>query len=572
MEKNLNGFRLKKIKLTKMAELTKYLIVDIDSGKWEWDKNIEHHSIAVPKMLNNLEIRNRKLIKDIAKEIKSGMLENVRKRSSHTNIIQKKIIDTKEELYLHFYMLNDFKRKVLKKVEDEDKNKLSPLLSLKNMSNEGSPLISRKNSPSISHMYERYENTEINEKLEKSQENITTTIETIEKVKECWCDIIGIATAFDSEKLLVEMILIKEKLDFINNKNFEEFEDLYEAFFAFDDATRGILHSNDNNIIKIKLGEILNNFDDYIQRTLIRGINNFSKSEEKENVEKAIEILKKHKIIEYQDINLNATLGVKLLLETAPVKNASLKTCFKKIGEFHSNIHQKMFEIQGLNYLNKYFSEETRDLISQILKQFEYIHEEFIDNSEEIKFKTKNKNIRELEVYRKVLEDLLLETEPGKIYFFLNNKLHNLNAFFISKYFELDEKKLYKILEMMGSEKFQNFIYTCSELMLELRQESKENKEIEKDELIKVGIVTSKTTMIDSYSKAVDEILASLGTFMGNTLHTLIKEMLQNLPYSEQKYRTTLKITYEKIEEVLDEFNKNSYSTESGDLISSDTE
>lgn len=557
----------------KKPDLIKYLVVDIDNGKWVWDKNLEHHSIAVPKMLNNLENRIRRLTLFFSNEIRSGMKENPHTRILYSKNIQKKLEEITEELYLHFYMLNDFKKKVLKNIESEENKKLSPLLSLKNMKTDGSPLMIRKNAPSLSHMYERYENSEIIKKLEKSQESITLTIETIETSKECWSQILLLNNGFDSEKLFNTMKEIKEKLNSIKNNTFEEFTYLYNSFFVFDDGTRGLVHLNDLNIVKIKMSEVLNSLNDYIQRMLILGMEDYNKSEESQNIEKAIERLKKYGILDYQDINLNAVLGVKTILELEPVKTASIKTCFKKIGEFHSNMHQKMFEIQGLIYLNKYFSKDSQELVDTTLKKFTEIHEKFIDKSEEILFISENKNIREIEVYRMVLENLLLESEPGKIYFFLNNKLHNLNSKLLSKYFQLDEKKLYEALEIIGSEQFRDFVFTCNKLMLKLREELKKvvkNEEIDKQDLIKIGITTSKTTMIDSYTKALEEILATLGTFMGNTLHTLIKEMSQNLPFSEKKYRTMLKSTYEKIEDSLNEFNKDSYS--SSEYVSSDSE
>jgi hypothetical protein len=546
----------------KKAELIKYLVVDINTGKWEWDKNLEHHSIAVPKMLNNLDNRIKKLIFDFSKEIKNGMLENVHTRILRTNKIDERLEDVKEELYLHFYMLNDFKKKVLKNLESEENKKLSPLLSLKNMNTDGSPLLSRKRSTSFSHMYDRYENSEIRKKLDKSQENISTTIEIIQKARECWRDLNLLNNSYNSEKLYNVMKDVSDKLKSLKNSSYEEFNDLYEAFFAFDDATRGLVHLHNFKPVKIRKDEILNSLEDYIRRNLILCIDEYNKSEEKENIEKAIEKLKQYRILEYQDIILNGVLGVKTILETNPVEKASLKTCFKKVGEFHSNLHQKIFELQALNYLQNYLTEETRILYKSVSEQIREIHEKFIDKNEEITFEKENKNIRELEVYRMVLEDLLLQTDAGKIYFFLNNKLHNLNSKFLSKYFEFNEDKLFQSLEILGSDNFRDFIEICNDLMIELRKELKNNVEISQEDLLKIGIATSKTTMITSYNKAIEEILAGLGTFMGNTLHSLVKEILQNLPYSEGKYRNMMKTTYIKIEDCLNIFNKDSYSEE----------
>ena len=98
--------------------------------------------------------------------------------------------------------------------------------------------------------------------------------------------------------------------------------------------------------------------------------------------------------------------------------------------------------------------------------------------------------------------------------------------------------------------------------MFELRGQlqSISQKEMNEEDLIKIGLVTGKTKMITSYNKAIEEVLASLGTFMGNTLHNLTREMLQNIPLEENVLRETLQKTYEKIEIVLREFNTENLS------------
>jgi hypothetical protein len=76
--------------------------------------------------------------------------------------------------------------------------------------------------------------------------------------------------------------------------------------------------------------------------------------------------------------------------------------------------------------------------------------------------------------------------------------------------------------------------------------------------------------MIDSYNKAVEEISASLGTFMAN-IKMLIREMLQNLPPS--KKREALLRNYENIQTVLTDINRNSFDdseASAGDTVSSE--
>ena len=101
--------------------------------------------------------------------------------------------------------------------------------------------------------------------------------------------------------------------------------------------------------------------------------------------------------------------------------------------------------------------------------------------------------------------------------------------------------------------------------MFELRQELKEERDVSEKDLHLVGITTGKTTMIKTFHQAVEEILASLGTFMGNTMHSLIKEMLVNFPgfsVSEKIIRESVKETYKEAEIALREFNQD--SSESG--------
>ena len=111
-----------------MSKLIKYSIVDVKSGKWNLNE-LEHHSIAVPKMLNNLELRKNLLLNNISNEIIKGMMENIHNRSKNSFI--SKINKSKEEINLHFYMLSEFKRKVLDNVDTE--TKISHIMKLKKM-------------------------------------------------------------------------------------------------------------------------------------------------------------------------------------------------------------------------------------------------------------------------------------------------------------------------------------------------------------------------------------------------------------------------------------------------------
>lgn len=524
-----------------MSKLIKYLIVDVKSGKWNWNDDTEHHSIAVPKMLNNLELRKDKLLNNIEKTISKGMTENVfnRKKIDFT----KKIDQAKEEINLHFYMLNEFKRKVLNNVETE--TKISPIMKLKKMD---SPL-NRKNHVSISHMYERLDNDEINEKMEKAEDELNVCIDVLSQTLEIWNDMLQLYDEEDAHVMLQNMRNIKEKLKKLKDSQ------IRSSFFTFDDATKGLI--NKGVTIRVNIKEAFNKIYDLIIRTLIRGVDDYRKSNESLMIEKALERLKELKA----DKDIKTLLEVKILLDTESLKS-SYETCYKKIGEMHGNMNQKLFEISGLKFLKKYFNEETILLIDIVRQEMVNIHKKFI-REEEIDFESdKNlieRNVPELEIYRKVISEILLESEPGKEYFNLSSKLHSINSYIASKYYVLDKEHLWKCIEIISGKSFINFITSCETLMFALRKELKIKQEVvDVEDLIKIGITSGKTTMIDSYEKAVKEILASLGTFMGNTIHSLIKEMLQNIPQDEKEIRDNLINTYETVEVALREFNQDS--------------
>lgn len=524
-----------------MSKLIRYSIVNVKTGKWKINDENEHHSIAVPKMLNNLELRKDLLLNNISKMISKGMKENVYNRnkisfSSKINII-------KEEINLHFYMLDEFKRKVLDNVETE--TKISPIMKLKKMD---SPLNRKNRTVSISHMYERYDNDEISSSLEKSQDELNETIIVLDNTLEIWDKMLKIYNEAEASQILKEMRYIKEKIKILKD------DEIRSSFFVFDDATRGLI--NKGVSIRVNIKEAFNKIYDLIMRTLIKGVDDYRKSSESLMIEKALDRLKELRV----DKDVKALLEVKILLDTESL-TSSYETCYKKIGEMHGSIHQKLFEISGLQFLKKYFSSETILLVDIVTEELKSIHEKFI-NDENIDFKNDKslivRNISELEIYHKVVSELLLESEPGKEYFHLSNKLHTINSYIASKYYILNLDDMYNCIDIIGSKNFTAFITSCEALMFSLRKEL-ETKHEDLDEidsaLTKIGITSGKTTMIDTYEKAVEEILASLGTFMANTIHSLIKEMLQNIPQDEF-VREKLKNTYEITETALREFNQ----------------
>ncbi|MBY9021856.1 MAG: hypothetical protein KGD67_12435, partial [Candidatus Lokiarchaeota archaeon] len=88
------------------------------------------------------------------------------------------------------------------------------------------------------------------------------------------------------------------------------------------------------------------------------------------------------------------------------------------------------------------------------------------------------KNISELEIYIKIIKDLLLDVQVSdKQNFYLNDKLHQVNSYIASKYYALNEKDLYNCLKIIGDKSFQDFITTCMSLMFCLRKELKHAEE-----------------------------------------------------------------------------------------------
>lgn len=514
-----------------MAKLIKYLVVDVNNGKWIWNKDQEHHSIATPKMLNNLELRINHLLKSVKKKISKGMMTSVHNRNSLTDKLYEKIYHTKEELNLHIFMLTDFRRKVEENLKIE--NEGSPLMKMKKMD---SPL-SRKNKTSISHIYERLDNSEIISRLDKAQKNLDSKMETLDIMKKSWEEILDLTDEIDSTNLLFNMQKIRKNLNIID-------EEYQEIFFISDDVTRGLLKKGIH--LKVVLSDVLNKLVDLLLRSLLQISLNYRKSKKRVIVEKILLRLKELELYNISDMNVQVLLDVKILLEIEPINIPSYETCYKKIGELHSNIHNKMFILKSLNYLREYFPEELNFTIDSTTHELEKIHKQLILKDDEGK---------ELEIYIKVIEDLMMQSNPGKEYFSLNNKLHKNHMLISSKYHILNQKDLIQCLTLIGSDSFRNLITYCENCIFDLRKELKRNQIVNLENIMKIGMATGKTTMIDTYHKAIDEILASLGTFIANTIHVLIREMLMNIPKDEILLRLGLESTYKRSESALRELD-----------------
>src|SRR5690606_32268561 len=80
------------------------------------------------------------------------------------------------------------------------------------------------------------------------------------------------------------------------------------------------------------------------------------------------------------------------------------------------------------------------------------------------------RNLEELEIYADVVEELLLEADVGKVYFFLNKKLHEIHKCIGKKYHTYgngDEKKLFCFLDILSDDEFLHFVSVLKLLMSE---------------------------------------------------------------------------------------------------------
>lgn len=605
------------------SNLMKYFVVDVNNGRWAWNKDKEHASIAVPKVLNGLELRLLKLIRNISKNISKGILLTPYHRNKFSSKILRKIEDAKEEMNLHLFIFSDFKLKIEEIIEIESKN-ASPLLKLRKMDSpqavkEGrnsfssspnsssyssnssnslrSPLgspryennsnknnsnknnsknVSPNHSPtglskkvSVSHMYERLDENEIKERLNQFHQQITDISKTLTICKNCWLEMLDLYNEEDPKQLLIKMKNINKQLhpfEYDDSVIYKELFACQNAFFLIDDATKGLLRKGIH--IRVNLNDVMNKMLDVLMRTFLKSVNKYRKSEESSVVENTLYRLKELDIYDIDDKKLQVLLDLKILLDVEPITNPSYEICYKKIGELHRNIHNKMFVLTSLKYLRKYFPAELRNSVDSLIAQINNIHGlisdvkeddgidkmEIVDNILRI---SKEKSMGELEVHSKVLQDMIMDADPGKEFFALNSKLHKINSNISSKYFTLNREDLFKTLDVVGSSTFQNFLSQIENTIIELRKELKRNQIVNLDDIMKVGIVTGKTTMVTTYHKAIEEILASLGTFLANTLHVLVQEMLLNIPDIEtnKNIREGLINTYRRSEEALREVN-----------------
>ena len=535
-------------------------MIDYMSGKWITAPT-EHRCKFISQVIIGVDKRIEKLMKDLSDFIGESMKETVTNRKFKTEILDEKISVIKEEVYMHFYHLSEIKRKVEKQIQE---SKSPSIMNLRLMDK---PFGSKKKSlvnMNNSSLYEKHENSHILENLETCKKTVDDLIDNVEIMREIWLEILDLYEIYDAKILIKNMKDINEKLKILNPR-------LIIAFFQFDDATRALVKIETK--IKFNLGDALNKLTDYILRNLLRCIDNYKDSNEADLISKVLDRLSKLKLQDSR--NIDVLMDLKMLLETEP-KNFSYETCYRKIGELQANLRYKQFKISSLFYLTKYFYPETVEITEKMMASLKYIRERMIiDKSINLNCYDKllNRNIAELQIYCQVVEELLMECEPGKNYFFLNDKLYQLRNMIAGKHYTLDREKLEIHLETLGSEEFNEFIrlvyfFTVAlkeEKNREIRRTQHNENEIPRNEIahdvdskdleivaLRLGKVWTKDER--NLEKIIDEILASCGTLLANTFHTLLMEILKNMENTHPQ-RHSIWTTYENIEKYLKYLN-----------------
>jgi len=584
--------------------------VDLENGRWRYDSRSPcNYCLAIPIIVNSLNERLDKLVKGITNYISEGMQDTLYNRRIRTQTLTDKVTAIKEELFSHYYSISELLRKVdvykketsspsiinLRNMENPLKKNTSvvsyssdsdsrdnsrensrdnspdnsPSFSRKkthsrnksghnsgNSSQNGSPkkqktfpTISKSKNPSVSDKaslltpqkgifkstYTPCDPRELTDLLESAKLKIDDLIDDLEIVKECWKETIALYDIRDATDLFMEMRDVSHKIHLLDNR-------YISAFFTFDDATLALVKTDTK--INFNLGEALDKLLDFLYRNFLKCVNNYKNSSEAERITKTLDRLKSLKLKDCTKL----LEELKVLIETEP-HNYSLETCYKKFGEMHSNMRMKKFKFTTLEHLYPSFSPESIKGCYKMLESFEKFRGEFLkieegplnfNKRESILDNILNRNISELEIYCQITEEMLLECDPGKAYFFLNNKLYGYRNLIAGKYYTYVPERLEKHLETLASPTFHEFITDMHRFILILR---KERKLFERFKGTNGTIIPEKV----KEDKYLDDLLASCGTFITNTLRVLTMEILKNLPV-DHLLRSRILKNYEYIE------------------------
>lgn len=509
-----------------MSREIKYLLPDSSNGKWNWTKDAENYNVAIPKTLDALQIRVEKVLTKIWKTIQKAIQDNVQTNAHAQDKYTRKIVSkTKiaaEEFSVHLFMLTDFQRKITDILSEGEG---SPLMSLKKMD---SPISRRKNNTLN---YERMDSTEILKRLKDYHEILENYCNSFTLIDETWAKFIHLSEINDPETLIMEMKRLRMVLETLP-------ENYRNSVFYFDDVTKGVLKRGIR--LRINHTELETKLHNAMMRSLLGGCLDYRHSSEKQIVEQIIFRLKELDLFHPEKLPQYTLIKVKLLLETEAKQTPSQTLCYKKIGELHQNLHQKLFLIDSLGYLRNYWSLEMLIALDLLTDSLSELHQQL---------KFSDEKGEQLELYIEVLQDLLMQSQSGNEYFVLNNKLHSKHLLLASHYDHVDKDHLETSLLAISDDTFLKLLASCEHFIGKLQVEKVQGV-VEKEAIEKIGWALGKTVMIDTYEKAVADILANLGTFISNTLHVLVGEILTNLP-KDSPYRENLFNVYKISSETL---------------------
>ncbi len=554
------------------ARLMEYETVDADTGLWRRASAEEHHTAAVSKVVQSLARRLDKVASILFERVVAAIDEEVRFRRLDNGLLYRTLEEAQAEIQFHQQILGAFQERVLQKIRSEmreiETGHTPSVVALETVGDASKLMSDREGtearlkvpgrnlqSKSLTYVHSRLDNPSVERELKEACSGLRQAKDTLGKVERCWERMVRLGDELEASRLLAEMRGLKLALDELGSGG--PFSSVQRAFFHLDDGVKGLILLKEHEEVKVAVDVVQasQKLTDAVTRLLVKAVDNYRKSEESALVDRAFECLNRISEANMEDLNVQALLGVRVLLDVAPLPNASLEKCFRKFGELHANISKKLFEISALWFLQPHFPQGLSYLVDGTVERLLSVRAQLISahgrqtvREGEGVLPLAEMNIRELELSCRFLENQLLEKPPGQEFFTLSNLLRQVNLQISTAYSALPEKRILEnCVAVMSSENFLEFVVSCQQLMFALRIEQRENGEkvIAPEVLQKVGAATGKTTMVKNYWSAIEEILAPLSTFLGNTLHALVREMLINIPESRADLRASLFLAYE---------------------------
>lgn len=572
-----------------------FKLINKETGEWIISKVAEHHTSAVPKVVEHLLERMQKIISTVGKEIETGMAFMLPNRDAYTSLLKNSLKKIEDEIDTHLYELDEFNFVVLQGLhqdyEEKKRSGLSPRNKLE-LVGEISRLSAADITPlknlsgrNLTGLHRRLAEGEVLPQLADAKHSLRIFSNVIKKVEICWDSFLKLDSYVVAETLYQSIRTLAKDLKELEEN--DKFKSLYQSFFYFDDATRGLVEA-ESWTANVNVNHVACNFIDYIIRKMVKGALNYYKGAESLDVRKIFERLRELKITEATDPNVKILKLVQKMLDISPLKNGSLSLAVRKIGELHANTVKKLFEVSALCYLFKYFPPELEEMSKKTITLFSDVNKQFIKSHGAIGLRLpdytkplleyyRDLNVFELTQFASMLEGLLLSPETSRklnlppteenkatidqaqrSFLVEMDDLRKVFQRIASRYHDPEEEVIFKCIEIIGSSIFKDLTFSCMHLMSCLQKEKKDNfdKEISPGDLQVIGAISGGTTKIDSYGKAIGSVVESLATFMGNPLRALVKEMLLNTPEQYEKQRKELLRAYQMAGEALKIFEE----------------